>query len=174
MNKVSKWAGRLAGGIGKASFALAAIAITFIAVSIMWEVVSRYVLGSSSLWVTEVAGYLLAAGLFMGLGPMYRLNGHVRMSAVLDAVKPSTAYVLYLLTDLIVLAFALVLTWQTGQLAMDAYDFNWKSSTLLEAPLYIPQLAMTVGAMVFVLEVVATALARTPNDPTATQERQAC
>ena len=72
------------------------------------------------------------------------------------------------------LAFALVLTWQTGQLAMDAYDFNWKSSTLLEAPLYIPQLAMTVGAMVFVLEVVATALARTPNDPTATQGRQAC
>lgn len=167
MNKVTQGFTTVADGIGKASFALSALTIVFIAVSIMVEVVSRYVLGASSEWITEVAGYLLAAGLFLGLGRQYRLNGHVRMSALLDSVKPHTAYRLYLLTDLIVFGFGAVLLWQTGQLALDAYDFNWKSSTLLEAPLYIPQLAMTVGAAVFVLEILNTALARTPDDPTA-------
>lgn len=167
MNIIRRWIGRVVDGIGKASFVLAALAIVFIAASIMWEVVSRYVIGHSSIWVTEVAGYLLAAGLFMGLGRIYRLDAHVRMSAVLDAVQPRTAYVLYLLGDLIVLGFGLVLLWQTGQLAMDAYDFNWRSSTLLEAPLYIPQMAMTLGAAVFVLEVINTGAARRPSDPAA-------
>lgn len=168
MNKMKRGFCAIAGGIGKVSFGLSAATIVFIAVSIMWEVVSRYILGSSSAWVTEVAGYLLAAGLFLGLGRLYRENGHVRMSALLDAVRPETAYLIYLLTDLIVVTFGIVLTWQTAQLAFDAYDFNWKSSTLLEAPLYIPQMVMAVGAVVFVLEVIHTALARTPNDPTPT------
>lgn len=168
MNNMKRWVCAVSGGIGKVSFGLSAATIVFIAVSIMWEVISRYVIGSSSAWVTEVAGYLLAAGLFLGLGHLYRDNGHVRMSVLLDAVQPKTAYLLYLLTDLIVVIFGVVLTWQTAQLALDAYNFNWKSSTLLEAPLYIPQMVMAVGAAVFVLEVIHTALARTPNDPTAT------
>ena len=170
MKKTNRSIDWLIGGVGKASFVVAALAIAFIAISIMWEVISRYVLGASSIWVTEVAGYLLAASLFLGLGRLYRLNGHVRMSALLDGVGPRTAYALYLLTDLIVLGFGLVLVWQTGQMAADAYDFKWKSSTLLEAPLYIPQAVMTAGAVVFVLEIIHTALKRTPEDPTATGE----
>lgn len=160
----------VAGWIGKAGFILSATCIVFIAVSIMWEVISRYVLGSSSIWVSEIAGYLLAAGLFLGLGRVYRLNGHVRMSMMLDALSPRVAYAFYLLTDAIVAVFAMALLWQTGLLSLDAYNFNWKSSTLLEAPLYIPQAAMTIGAFVFILEIVDTALSRTPSNPTATEE----
>lgn len=158
------------GWVGKISFGLSAASIVFIAVSIMWEVISRYVLGSSSIWVSEIAGYLLAAALFLGLGHVYRVNGHVRMSMLLDSLRPQVAYVFYLVTDVIVMIFALALLWQTGLLSLDAYNFNWRSSTLLEVPLYIPQAAMTIGAFVFILEIINTALSRTPADPTATKE----
>lgn len=167
MNKINIW-------IGKASFFLAALTIIFIVISISWEVVSRYILGSSSVWVTEVAGYLLAAGLFLGLGRLYRLNGHVRMTALLDSVRPSIAYFLYLFTDFVTAGFGLVLAWQNAQLALDSYNFNWRSSTLLEAPLYIPQAAMTIGSAVFFLQVIHTALARTPEDPVAIRSLEKC
>ena len=170
MKKSENLLNKIFGGISLVSFYFGAFAIVIISATILWEVISRYVIGASTIWVTEVAGYLLAAFSFLGLGHVYRINGHVRMSALLDALKPSNAYFLYLLTDIIVAFFGLVLVWQTGQLAFDAYSFNWKSSTLLEVPLYIPQFAMTLGAIVFVLEVVRTAILRSPNDPTALKD----
>ena len=45
---------------GDAGFIIAIMIMVFLTISITWEVISRYVLGSSTVWVTEVSGYLLS------------------------------------------------------------------------------------------------------------------
>lgn len=154
---------RLVGVLGNISYLISTIIIVLIAGSVMWEVISRYVLGDSSIWVTEVSGYLLAGALFLGLGKTYRNDGHVRMSVVLEKMQPEKARKFLVASDVIVAIFAILLLWQTAQLTLDSYQFNWKSSTLLEVPLYLPQLLMTLGSLVFFLEVVLTAITRLHN-----------
>lgn len=158
---------RLAGNVG---YVASALIIVMIAASVSWEIVSRYIVGVSSPWVTEISGYLLAGTLFLAMGYTYRINGHVRMSVLLDAMRPETARLFYWLTDVVVAVFAAVLLWQVGQLTYDSYVFNWKSSTNLEIRLFLPQALMTLGALIFLLEIMHTAMLRRANDPIAAEE----
>lgn len=151
---------RICDVLGRCGYYLSAILIIFIAVSVVCEVIFRAITGSSIAWVTEISGYLLAGVIFLGIGYVYRHDGHVRMSLLLDILNPQLARLLYWLTDLIVLLYASIQLWKFIELASEAYAFNWRSSTTLEIPLFLPQALMVCGAMVFLLEVVQTALTR--------------
>lgn len=146
--------------LGRMGFLASTLTIVFIFIVITWEVITRYLVGDSSMWVTEVAGYLLAGALFLGMGRVYRVDGHVRMSVLIDAVSPKKANVLLLISDAVVLVFAIVMLWQTWSLTIDSYMFNWRSSTNLEVRLYLPQALMTFGALIFLVEVFLTAYKR--------------
>jgi len=146
--------------LGRLGFLSSTLIIVFIFLAVIWEVITRYLFGDSSMWVTEVSGYLLAGALFLGLGRTYRIDGHVRMSVLIDSLTPIRASRVLLLSDFVVAGFGGILLWQTWSLTLDSYQLNWRSSTNLEVPLYIPQIAMTLGAAIFLLEVILTALNR--------------
>lgn len=124
------------------------------------EVFSRAILGHSIEWVTEVSGYMLAAALFMGLGRVYQTSGHVNMPIIIEKFSEIGHGRFLFLADIVVAIFAIILVWQTGKLTLDSYQFNWRSSTSLETPLFIPQGLMFLGSCIFFLEIVNTALTR--------------
>lgn len=146
--------------LGRIGFLASTLIIVFIFIVVMWEVTTRYLVGESSMWVVEVSGYLLAGALFLGMGRVYRIDGHVRMSVLIDTISKKRANLLLLLSDAIVLVFAIVMLWQTWSLTMDSYMYNWRSSTTLEVRLYLPQAIMTLGALVFLIEVLLTGYTR--------------
>ena len=45
--------------------------------------------------------------------------------------------------------------WATLELALLSYQLNWRSSTTLAVPLYLPQALMPAGSAIFVLELIA-------------------
>lgn len=157
--------------LGRWAYYLSAVLIVFIFVSVIIEVFARGLTNTSISWVAEISGYLLAGVLYLGLGYLYRRNWHVRMSLLLDILSPKYSRLLYWLTDFIVGVFAIVQFWEIFNLALESYQFNWRSSTILEVPLYLPQFLMAAGAFVFLLEVIRTALLRqlTSNDIGAEQ-----
>lgn len=146
--------------LGRVGYYLSASLIVLIVTSVMTEVVLRAVTGTSIAWVTEVSGYILAGVIFLGLGYVYRHDGHVRMSLLLDYLSPNKSRILYWITDLIVLTYAAIQLWKFFELAWESYQFNWRSSTILEIPLVFPQILMVTGAFVFVTEIISTALSR--------------
>lgn len=147
--------------LGKGAYYLSAILIVFIGAAVLYEVFFRAATSRSLPWVTEFSGYLLAGVIFLGLGYVYRHGGHVRMSLLLDATNPKLSRVLYWLTDLIVATYAVIQLCKISELAYESYIYNWRSSTTLEVPLYLPQTLMVLGALIFVLEIINTAFSRT-------------
>lgn len=140
--------------VGNFSFIIAIGIMVFLSISISVEVFLRYVVGSSSIWVTEVSGYLVAGVLFMSMAKIYREGGHVSMSILTDKVSPKVHKICTVLAHLCVLVFAIILFWTTLEMTNLSYSFNWKSSTILAVPLYIPQALMPIGSMVFIIEIV--------------------
>ena len=121
--------------------------MVFLTASITWEVVSRNILGSSTVWVTEVSGYLVSGVLFMAIGKVYRDNGHVAMSIIVDKFPEHTHAPFMMVVDFMVLIFAIFVTWSTYDMAMLSLAIlGWKSSTTLAVPLYIPQIMIPLGS----------------------------
>lgn len=147
-------------GLGRFGYLLAALILVFISCAVIMEVFSRAVIGHSIEWVTEISGYLLAAALFMGLGRVYETAGHVNMPIIIEKFGALGQARFLFLADIVVAIFAVILAWQTGKLTLDSFQFNWRSSTSLETPLFIPQGLMFLGSCIFFIEVVNTALTR--------------
>ena len=150
----------IATNLGRLGYLIAALILAFIGCAVIMEVFSRAVLGHSIEWVTEISGYMLAAALFMGLGRVYETGGHVNMPIIVDKFGKVGRDRLLFVADIFVAISAVILAWQLGKLTIDSYQFNWRSSTSLETPLFIPQGLMFLGSGIFCLEVINTALTR--------------
>lgn len=146
---------------GDAGFIAAILIMVFLTASITWEVVSRYILGSSTVWVTEVSGYLVSGVLFMAIGKVYRDNGHVAMSIIVDKFPEHTHARFMMVVDFMVLIFAIFVTWSTYDMAMLSLELGWKSSTTLAVPLYIPQIMIPLGSAILVVEAIRMMIVRT-------------
>lgn len=140
--------------IGDAGFYLSLFIMAFLVISISWEVLNRFVLGTSSVWVSEVSGYLVAGILFMAAGKVYRENGHVGMTMLVDRLPARLHYIVLGLVDFFVFVFASVMFWATYDMAILSYELGWRSSTTLAMPLYLPQSFMPVGSFILAIEAV--------------------
>ena len=147
--------------IGDVGFVIAMLIMAFLAFSITLEVVSRYLLGSSTVWVTEVSGYLVSSVLFMAIGKVYRDNGHVAMSIVVDKLTENMYMYFMILVDLFVLIFAVFVAWSTYDMAIFSFELGWTSSTTLAVPLYIPQIMMPLGSAILAMEAIRMVVLRT-------------
>ncbi len=138
--------------IGDISFFVSLIIMAFLVISISWEVLNRFALNTSSVWVSEISGYLVSGILFMAAGKVYRENGHVGMTLLIDRLPDKLHYVVLGLVDLFVFIFAAVMFWATYDMAKISYELGWRSSTTLAMPLYIPQSFMPIGSFILAIE----------------------
>src|SRR5690554_79403 len=142
------------GKIGDLSFQLALLVTVFLVVAITWEVANRFLFSTSSVWVSEVSGYLVASMLFLAAGRVYREGGHVSMSIFIDMLTGAPRFSMLALIDVLVLGLALIVGYATYDMALLSYQLNWRSSTTLAMPLFIPQMFMSIGAVVLALEAI--------------------
>lgn len=151
---IIKTINKAVGKVGDLSFQLSLLVTVFLVVAITWEVANRFLFSTSSVWVSEVSGYLVASILFLAAGRVYREGGHVSMSIFLDLLSGAPKFALLAVIDLLVLSLALVVGYATYDMALLSYQLNWRSSTTLAMPLFIPQMFMPIGAAVLALEAI--------------------
>lgn len=128
------------------------VGLTF---AIAAEVVCRSFLGFSLLIVEEVAGYLLVALVFLGMGIATHENALFRVEFIIKSVPDRVADALLVVYRLLCLVFALILVWQMLALVMDSFNRKVAAATTLATPLYIPQIVMVVGAVTLVMILIA-------------------
>lgn len=139
-------------GINKIAFVFSMFLFFIMALSITYGVIARYVFNSPSIWVTEVSGYFLVGTSLLSAGYTLRKGGHIRIDS-LDQVLPKTIRrIFYFLSHTVILIFALILTWEGILMAYNSYISNWKASTMLNTPLYIPQLFIPLGSSFLFLQ----------------------
>ncbi|HVO89029.1 MAG TPA: TRAP transporter small permease [Casimicrobiaceae bacterium] len=94
------------------------------------------------------AGYCMAASGFLALAHTLKRGEHIRVTLVLEHVGPAARHriEIWALTVATLLAFAFA--WYSVHLAWQSYDFNDISTANDATPLWIPQIAMALGAVV--------------------------
>lgn len=138
---------------------LAGCAIIVIALSVCVSIVSR-ALGIYVPGTTEIAGYGMAAAGALGLAHTAMSGGHVRVDLVLSRLREKPRHRMELLA-LTVSALVVGFTaWTLYGMVATSHRFGDVSSNSDGLPLWIPQLPLAVGFVVFALSLAHLAILR--------------
>jgi TRAP-type C4-dicarboxylate transport system permease small subunit len=94
----------------------------------------------------ELGGYMLVVITFVSL-PVCQINDsfhHVEL--VQSRLSPFARAVSHIIFDLLSLAFCALLLWQLTRFEISSFRFGDRAPTYLATPLWIPQIAMMLGA----------------------------
>lgn len=100
------------------------------------------------------AGYCMAGAGFLALAHTLKRGEHIRVSLILERLAPSGRHRLELFALAVATLLAIAFAWYSVRLAWQSYDFNDISTGNDATPLWLPQLAMAIGAVILAVAFV--------------------
>lgn len=130
--------------------ALAALCVALTALLVIAQIGGR-LFGMLVPSVPEIAGFMLGATIFLALPATMRRGEHIRIDLFLPHLPSVLRLALeigYRLGGALLMAF---LSYQLTLLAYDSWYFGDRSAGLVGIPVWIPQAAMTFGALLLMV-----------------------
>ena len=100
------------------------------------------------------AGYCMAACGFLALAYTFRRGEHIRVTLVLEHLGPGPRRAMERIALALAVLFAGLFAFYSVRLAWQSFDFNDVSTATDATPLWIPQLAMAFGTLVFLVAII--------------------
>jgi TRAP-type mannitol/chloroaromatic compound transport system permease small subunit len=139
---------------------IAAILILPLMLAISWEVFSRYVLGSPTIWAYELGYMGLGAHFILGGAYTLKAGAHIRIDILYARFRPKWQALLDLVLYLgLLLPFTLWLTWGLWDFFQDAWRFGERSGQSAWNPVVWPfRLVLVTGFTLLAVQIVAECL----------------
>jgi TRAP-type C4-dicarboxylate transport system permease small subunit len=134
---------------------LAAVAMVALLSMVLVSIGSRQ-LGVHVAGTDAYAGYLMAGAGFMALAHTLRRGEHIRVTLLLQALPPRARTALERVALAAAMLMAGLLAFFSARLAWQSRAFNDISTGNDATPLWIPQLGMALGTLIFFVAVVDT------------------
>ena len=139
--------------------------MVLIVLLIVVEIVARTVFNASTLISDEYSAYFFVAVVMSGLAFSMKEGAHIRISIVRSRLSQQGQRIL----DLIVLLIALVLScfalYYAVLMTYDVWDLGMTADSISETPIFIPQLVIPVGLLLFILQLASGFLRRLLSSP---------
>jgi TRAP-type C4-dicarboxylate transport system permease small subunit len=123
--------------------------LVFVLMGIIGRLLDWYVPGTDS-W----AGYCMAATGFLALAHTLKRGEHIRVTLVLEHLGPAMHRRLETFAIGIATLLAIAFAYYSVRLSFQSWEFNDISTGNDATPLWIPQLTMAAGAIVFAIALV--------------------
>ena len=142
-------------GLSRFVNTIASISVVLIVLLVVVEVALRSTIGFSLGFVEEIVSYLVVAVTFFGACVSFRKQAFFKVGFFYDKLSDRIKKVLDILHVLISLIFCLPLFYFSIFLVISSFSRKTVAPTLLETPLFIPQIIIPVGMLfliIFLLE----------------------
>ncbi|MDP2931856.1 MAG: TRAP transporter small permease [Chloroflexota bacterium] len=127
-------------------------------VLVFTEVVARYGFRRPLMVADEFSAYMLVTIAFLGTAMTWKERGHVRITALVDILPTRAAAWLRLITLVIALVMAILVTKSSIDYMVRSFSVHMRSSTWLNVPLQGPQLTILIGfillSLLLLLEII--------------------
>jgi TRAP-type mannitol/chloroaromatic compound transport system permease small subunit len=119
--------------------------------AVIFEVLMRYFLRRSQLWVPETSVFLFGALFVLGGGYAYLHDAHVRLDAVYERFSPRSKAIADVITSWFSFLFCVILIWKGAAMAWDSFITLERSPSAF-APLLFPlKMLIPIGSVLFLL-----------------------
>lgn len=145
------WGSRVAGALGVA-------ALLLMTVLILAEVFARNTLGTSIAISWDYAAYAMGAVFFLAAGDALRLEVHVRVTLLKEALPARAGRILDLVVAVVGFLLLVYVTYCLFDLAYSSYRRGAQSFSVVATPLVVPQGILVIGSAIFALQMFARIL----------------
>lgn len=133
----------------EASAIAGAVMIVGICAVVLTQIAAR-ILGVYIPESDEITAWGVAGATFLPLAYIYRSGAHIRVTLLVDRIKsPKMQRASHLLVLVVGLLVSAVLVAATIDLAHDSFVFHETSPGVLAVPMWIPQMGMCLGSVLF-------------------------
>ena len=139
---------KLLNGLYEASAWLAGLSMIGILVMVLLTVISR-LFGFSAPGTDSYAGYAMAGAGFMALASTLKKGEHIRVTLLLGALKGSALKTMEVIALVIATVLSGFLAFYASRLVWQSWEIDDISVGMDATPLWIPQLFMALGTLVF-------------------------
>ena len=146
-NKLVKYSGYLASALF--------IAIGFI---VSYEVIMRYLFNSPTIWVNEVSRFLQIWATYLALTYSFHKQDFIRITVIYDRLNENGKKILDFISFIFILIFSSFVVYYGWLIAYDSLKVGRTSSTILDVPSFLTELAITLCFAFLVLRVILEAI----------------
>ena len=146
-DKLVKYSGYLASALF--------ITIGFI---VSYEVIMRYLFNSPTIWVNEVSRFLQIWATYLALTYSFHKNDFIRITVVYDRLNENGKKILDFISFIFILIFSSFVVYYGWIIAYDSLKVGRTSSTILDVPSFLTELAIPLCFAFLVLRVLLEAI----------------
>lgn len=141
----------MAAVIEKTCTILASIFLVVMLVMIFVGTMSRYLLNHPFYFVEEYSAYLLVGMGYLSISYALKRNAHITVKVATNHLHTKTRSLVGMLTTCIAGCISGILFWYSLKLCATNFQINALSPTIMETPLWIPQMFIWIGWLSFIL-----------------------
>ena len=130
----------------------------------MTEIIGRHFFDTSTMIADEYSGYLYLASIFLGLAYTFEKNAHIRINIITSKLSKKSNKYIDIFTSIITNIVLIFILYRTILFSYDSYDMEMLSENVSETPLYLTQLVMPIGIILFILIVLVFTIKRIKDD----------
>jgi TRAP-type C4-dicarboxylate transport system permease small subunit len=158
------------------SGALAAICLAAICALMLAQALGREA-GILIRGADDIVAWLTAACAFLALGHTFRKGELVRVGLWLEMLGARARWWMEVIALSVTLAFVGYMAWGVTRFVLESWRFNEMAQGLVKIPIWIPQLSLVVGTVIFFIavadELAAVLQGHKPAYQVAEEERRA-
>ncbi len=118
----------------------------------------------STMIADEYSGYLYLASIFLGLAYAFTQDAHIRINIITSKLGKKANSIVDVIAGVITIAVLGFALFRTILFTFDSYEMEMVSEAVSETPLYLTQIVMPIGIILFILAVLAFVLKGLKND----------
>lgn len=132
--------------------------VYIIVLLMLWEVVSRYSLSSSTSWAPELATLIFGPFFLLGGPYLLHLGGHVAVDILSERATGRTALALKLIGLLLAAIFGAILVWFSLPLALQSFEYRETSYSGWNPQIWPSKAVLPFAAAMLCLQALADAI----------------
>lgn len=142
MEKVSRIYNKIADFIDKIMYVIGGSGLLICAGMCGANILMWWFAGKRIAICDEVSLFGLVWATYIGMGILYRQNGHCTMDFVVKAMPPKARSVIRIITDIIIIAVCVITVYYSWKLAIKSFN---KKLVLTKIPYFYVDISITVG-----------------------------
>ena len=146
-DKIVKYSGYLASALF--------IAIGFI---VSYEVIMRYLFNSPTIWVNEVSRFLQIWATYLALTYSFHKQDFIRITVIYDRLNEAGKKILDFINFIFIIIFSCFVVYYGWLIAYDSLKVGRTSSTILDVPSFLTELAIPLCFAFLVIRVILEAI----------------
>jgi len=142
LEKAIKYSGYTAAGL----YVLIGFIVSF-------EVISRYIFNAPTIWVNEISRLLQIWATYLALTYTFHNKEFIRITVFYDKANDKTKKVLDFISFIFIIYFSSFVTYYGWLIAYDSFQVGRTSSTILDLPAVITEIAIPISFALLLIRV---------------------